>query len=129
MKTNSLPGRVNGNDSALPIEIKNMAWIKPSLALTAAGYRSFDALGFAPRLNDHAIIKADCDLSLSNKDRSTDEIAYFVEFLRQAGEIQIPTLCHQNDDGSLVVIERQLIATIRKSGRGGRLAATLILTA
>jgi hypothetical protein len=72
---------VNGNDSALPIEIKNMAWIKPSLALTAAGYRSFDALGFAPRLNDHAIIKADCDLSLSNKDRSTDEIAYFVEFL------------------------------------------------
>jgi hypothetical protein len=49
-------------------------------------------------------------------DLSADEIAYMIEFLRQAGEIRMPSICHQNDDGSLTVIERQLIETIRRSG-------------
>lgn len=43
-------------------------------------------------------------------------LSYAMEFLRQADEIRMPSICHQKDDGSLVVIERQLIATIRGSG-------------
>jgi hypothetical protein len=40
-------------------------------------------------------------------------LPYAMEFLRQANEIRMPSISHQNEDGSLVVIERQLIAIIR----------------
>lgn len=46
-------------------------------------------------------------------------LPYAMEFLSQADEIRVPSICRENDDGIVVVIERQLIAITRKSDEAG----------
>jgi hypothetical protein len=67
---------------------------------------------------------SDVDASKLDIPRQT-LLEYAIAFLREADEIRMPALCGEAEDGGLVVMERQLVAIIRRSGVADGAASAL----